>query len=218
VGCRRGGATATERLGADVEEPGTRNQKRLRYLAAGFAVLSVALALSACGSPALNAERTEKSLPSQAAVSLSSSAVETDKGTIIEGQAGNDDWCPVTRPNGMTPPTERPSAGHYGNGKLWTVLWSGTVRFEAGGPGSIEPDGALSMKWPWWHDPGEPLRIEGRRLDGEEGPLRSYIPGGYLGSTFQATALIFPTPGCWEVTGRAGDASLSFVTLVSQTP
>jgi len=30
----------------------------------------------------------------------------------------------------------------------------------------------------------------------------------------QPTELIFPTEGCWEVTGRVGDASLTFVTLV----
>jgi hypothetical protein len=26
--------------------------------------------------------------------------------------------------------------------------------------------------------------------------------------------VIFPTPGCWEVTGRIGDASVAFVTRV----
>jgi hypothetical protein len=119
----------------------------------------------------------------------------------------------------MTPPTERPSPGHHGNGKLWTGLWpGGEVIFRPDGPGFIEPDGSLSMKWWWWHDPGEPLSIEGRRLDAEAGLLGSYIPDGYLGSTFQATALVFPAPGCWEVTGRAGEASLTFVTIESQRP
>jgi hypothetical protein len=31
---------------------------------------------------------------------------------------------------------------------------------------------------------------------------------------FQATALIFPTPGCWEVTGHVGSTTLTFVTRV----
>lgn len=31
---------------------------------------------------------------------------------------------------------------------------------------------------------------------------------------FQVTGLIFPTPGCWEVTGIVGESKLSFVTLV----
>ncbi|PYV41517.1 MAG: hypothetical protein DMG06_16860 [Acidobacteria bacterium] len=35
-------------------------------------------------------------------------------------------------------------------------------------------------------------------------------------STPVATALIFPTPGCWEVTGRVGQGSLTFVTQVGK--
>ncbi|PYR95893.1 MAG: hypothetical protein DMG16_29325, partial [Acidobacteria bacterium] len=29
-----------------------------------------------------------------------------------------------------------------------------------------------------------------------------------------ATALIFPTPGCWQVTGHVGSVSVTFVTKV----
>jgi hypothetical protein len=70
------------------------------------------------------------------------------------------------------------------------------------------------MKFGWWRAlPGPKLTIEGRRLDAEAPPLRASIPDGY-GAQFQATGIIFPTPGCWEVTGRAGGASLTFVTRV----
>ena len=31
---------------------------------------------------------------------------------------------------------------------------------------------------------------------------------------FKPTALIFPTEGCWEVTGKVGETSLTFVTRV----
>jgi hypothetical protein len=34
---------------------------------------------------------------------------------------------------------------------------------------------------------------------------------------FQPSYLIFSTPGCWEVTGRVGEASLTFVTRVVKT-
>lgn len=123
--------------------------------------------------------------------------------------------CPVTLPNENTPPGERPSPSHYGNGKLWTALRvDGVVRFKPGGPGHIEPDGSLTMKWPWWRSVHGKLEIEGRRLDGPAPPLQADIPEGYGDIGFQATALIFPTEGCWEVTGKAGDASLTFVTLV----
>jgi hypothetical protein len=137
--------------------------------------------------------------------------------------------CPVTLANGSTPPGERPSPGYHGNGALSTALWpNGRVVFEPGGPGSVEPDGSLSMKWPWWWDVGRQLTIKGRRLDGAAPPLRAEAPGGRRldvppstdSSTalevtrFQATALIFPSEGCWEVTGNVGDASLTFVVLV----
>jgi hypothetical protein len=71
------------------------------------------------------------------------------------------------------------------------------------------------MKWPWWRGVRGPLSIGGRRLDGEAPPLRAHIPGGYRDSV-QPSALFFPTPGCWEVTGRVGEASLTFVTRVTR--
>jgi hypothetical protein len=122
--------------------------------------------------------------------------------------------CPVTAPNGLTPPGERRSPSHHGNGALWTQLWpNGTVVFRPGGPGFVLTDGSLQMKFPWWRGVPGSLRIDGRRVDAPAPPLRARIPSGYSGS-FQATGLVFPTPGCWEVTGRVGEASLTFVVVV----
>jgi hypothetical protein len=123
--------------------------------------------------------------------------------------------CPVTVPNGSTPPGEQPSPDYHGNGQLWTGLWpEGKVIFEPGGPGTIYEDGSLGMKWPWWRGVEGRLTIEGRRLDAPAPLLRHTIPNGYGESGFQATGLIFPTEGCWEVTGKVGQAELTFVTLV----
>lgn len=123
--------------------------------------------------------------------------------------------CPVTVPNGSTPPGEQPSPGQHGTGQLWTGLWpEGKVIFEPGGPGSINADGSLGMKWWWWRGVAGQLTIEGRRLDASAPPLRADIPEGYGESGFQAAGLIFPTEGCWEVTGRVGEAELTFVTMV----
>ncbi len=36
----------------------------------------------------------------------------------------------------------------------------------------------------------------------------------YENSTFKPGEIIFPTHGCWEVTGNAGTGPLTFVTLV----
>jgi hypothetical protein len=68
------------------------------------------------------------------------------------------------------------------------------------------------MKWWWWRAGGQ-LEIEGRRLDAPAPPLGAHVPGGYFGD-FQATGLVFPTEGCWEVTGRVADRSLTFVVRV----
>jgi len=72
------------------------------------------------------------------------------------------------------------------------------------------------MKFWWWRLVKGRLTIEGRRLDNPAPPLHSIIPDGYGEIGFQASGLVFPTPGCWEVTGRIGDKSLTFVTLVEK--
>lgn len=120
--------------------------------------------------------------------------------------------CPITQPNGALPPGEQPSAGLHGNGELWTALWpDGVVRIP---PEHVQADGTLGMKWPWWRGVSGPLTITGRRLDAPAAPLRAHIPDGYGETGFQATGLEFTSPGCWEVTGHVGDATLTFVTLV----
>jgi hypothetical protein len=121
--------------------------------------------------------------------------------------------CPITQPNGSAPPGEAPSDMYLGNDLLWTVLWPDgkIIMTEAH---NRKPDGSLSMKWGWWRGLTGPLSIEGRRLDAEATPLRADIPDGYGETGFQVSALIFPTTGCWEVTGRVGEASLTFVTEV----
>jgi hypothetical protein len=126
--------------------------------------------------------------------------------------------CEVTRPNGIVAGTEQPDPRSYGNRQLSLGpfgLWrDGTVVFKPGGAGFITPDGSLAMKFGWTRGVRGQLRIEGRRLDSPAAPLRSVVPKGYGEIGFQATGLVFATPGCWEVTGRVGDASLTFVTKV----
>ena len=138
--------------------------------------------------------------------------------------------CAVTIPNQSEPPVKNFGStvaadytgpqdnsinGSYGNGKLWTQLWpDGTVIFRPGGPGFVLSDGSLSMKFPWWRGVHGKLTIQGRRLDEPAPPLRAKIPEGYSDTGFQATELIFPAEGCWEVSGKVGDTSLTFVTRV----
>jgi len=117
--------------------------------------------------------------------------------------------CPVTPPP--------PGGKRYGNDVLQTGLYpEGKVVFRPGGPGWVLSDGALSMKFWWWRLRKGDLTFVGKRLDAPGPPLRADVPCCYSETGFQAVGLIFPTPGCWEVTGRVGGGSLTFVTLVEK--
>lgn len=132
--------------------------------------------------------------------------------------------CPVTLP--PAPVAAHDAKSHFepgtSHGKpVLTLgpfgLWpEGTIVFRPGGPGSIKPDGSLWMKFGWTREEGlrGKLKIHGRRLDAPAPPLRADIPDGYGDTGFQATALIFPTEGCWEVTGEVADTRVTFVTRV----
>jgi len=120
--------------------------------------------------------------------------------------------CPVTAPNGSTPPFEQPSIYHHGNGELWTGLWPDGKIYML--PTDKLPDGSFSMKWSFWRGVNGALTVEGHRLDADAAPLQADIPDGYGDTGFQVLGLIFPTTGCWEVTGHVGESSLTFITEV----
>lgn len=139
-------------------------------------------------------------------------------GTRVQQSAGAivTNPCRVTVPNGIVAGGQPTQADSYGNQGLSTFgLWrGGTIVFKPGGPGFVTTSGALGMKFPWWRGVSGRLRIEGKRLDAPSAPLRAEVPDGYGNYGFQATYIIFPTPGCWQVTGHVGVASLTFVTRV----
>jgi hypothetical protein len=125
--------------------------------------------------------------------------------------------CPVTSANGSTPPEDPGEPNfHFGNGRLATEFWPNGVvvaRREF-----IQPDGTIAVKFPWWRAVGQvvgPVEITGQRLDAPAPPLAAVLPTeGYTESGFTPSTLIFPVEGCWEVTGRVGEDSLTFVTFV----
>lgn len=135
-------------------------------------------------------------------------SVELQHGTAT----GEEFSCPVTLPNGSIPPGMEEDPYSYGNGEIWTTLWpDGKVVMQ---DDNIEPDGSYAMKWLIYRGVEGALSIEGRRLDADAEPLRSFLSDGYGDHGLQIIALIFPTTGCWEVTARVGEASLTFVTEV----
>jgi hypothetical protein len=129
----------------------------------------------------------------------------------------NEIECPVTTPNENRGPgaTYRDqSRNWHGTDAIATGLWpDGTIVFRPGGPGFVLADGSLSMKFLWFKI-RRPMTIEGRRLDAWAPPLRANVDHHFDAEDFQPSALIFPTPGCWEVTSRVGESVLTFVTRV----
>jgi hypothetical protein len=124
--------------------------------------------------------------------------------------------CPITSPNGRGQVSADAVFAH-GNDALATTGGE-RLTFKPGGPGCVDETGRLWMKWPWWRKRSGRLIIEGRRLDGTAAPLAAFVPpnSSYGASGFIPSALIFPSPGCWEVTGRLDDASVSLVVLVEK--
>jgi hypothetical protein len=132
--------------------------------------------------------------------------------------------CPVTRPDpAAAPPSWIAADAGAGPGTGWLLhgdraQW---VRLPEHGELTTYYDPRLpperreiGMKFPWYRVAEGRLRVAGRRLDAPAPPLGARVPDGYAPTGFQSTGLVFPTPGCWEVTGAVGDAELRFVLWV----
>lgn len=124
--------------------------------------------------------------------------------------------CPVTLHNTRVPPPGEapprqglPANAYYANGRLWTILPPNGIIHEA-----PQRDGSIEVKFPWWRGVRGRLSVTSRRLDAPAPALRARILDGYGPIGFQATSIGFSSEGCWRVTGLAGTARLSFVTLV----
>lgn len=128
------------------------------------------------------------------------------------------DRCPVTQPSNDRP---RGLEGDrwYGNGKLWAWLPPGGVLRVA--PGQVNPDGSMFDK-PGWLPTGigGVLAVHGRRIDGPAPPLRVHaVSWGHNTATGRGgwrSAITYPMEGCWKLTGRVEDVSLSYVLKVER--
>ncbi len=111
--------------------------------------------------------------------------------------------CPVTK-------------GPYGNGLLSTPL----LRPDGTLPVARDTDGTLFQKLPWIPHRGLTgrLTVRGERLDAPSPPLKvlganwGYSSSGKGG---WATAVEFPSEGCWRISGRVNDVTLTYVGRVA---
>ena len=125
------------------------------------------------------------------------------------------DTCPVTKPLWLKPPDDPavqdpPGYGYYYSNQDQSLLasawWTGEQE-------SYLRAGKDGVKVGWFRPAGALLEIRGQRLDGQAPPLEAHVPCCYP-TQFQATGLIFPTEGCWEVSAKAAESELAFVVWV----
>lgn len=128
--------------------------------------------------------------------------------------------CDVTAQNGVRAGSTERYEGSYGNAQLSVGpfgLWpNGTVVFKPRSSGFVTRDGALGMKFGWTRGVKGKLKVGGRRLDGSAPPLRLDTNDGYGDIGFQASYLIFPAPGCWEVNAQVDEREDSRITFVTR--
>jgi hypothetical protein len=163
--------------------------------------------------------------PSCARFSFGRTFVVQDGGAFVEpygSQAllkiAGTETCPVTIPNGKRPPGEPLGRYWHGNGLLWAALSRDGVRVVA--PTEVGSDGSIFDKLGWATTPShrQPT-ISGRRLDAPAPPLRvlalrlgqSVSASGRRGRPSWASAVAFPSAGCWRLTARVRDVSLTYV-------
>jgi hypothetical protein len=126
--------------------------------------------------------------------------------------------CPVTRPIPHAPPPAKNlndalpvPYGWYGNAALMVAIPTREVI-----PAEADPQGhgEWGTKFPWWRAIHGKLTITAHRLDGPSAGFHGQIPAGYGTIGFIPSGLIWPEPGCWQVTGTVSGQSLTIVLRV----
>lgn len=139
----------------------------------------------------------------------------------VSDEAGGNP-CAVTLPNGIVAGgaevTAAEASRSFGNALLSLGIFrDGRVLFAPDGPGFRTSSGGLVMKFGWIVASDGKLLVRGHRLDGPAEKL-AWERGAFVASSgFQATYLIFPAPGCWQIEAELSgkpDSGLSFVTSV----
>jgi len=124
--------------------------------------------------------------------------------------------CPVTEPVWAKPPEDSavqdpPAYGYYyvnEDRSIWSsAWWTESEEYQL----RVSEEG---VKVGWFRPAGAELVITGQRIDAEAPPLEAHASCCYP-TRFQASGLYFPTEGCWEVSAKAADSTLSYVVFVA---
>jgi len=135
--------------------------------------------------------------------------------------------CPITIPQDppFVPPSPYDTMGYegefwYGSNSLWTAVRQSGI-WEAL---PHNPEG-YTQKVFWWRDgygwteePEPALTVTGERLDAPAPPLHASRATNAYASDIGSAMLVgvdMPTLGCWRITGKYGEAEVSFVVWVA---
>lgn len=129
--------------------------------------------------------------------------------------------CTVTEPAWLTPPEDSavsgaPATGYYyvnADRSIWGSAWWDEAGVGGEGEDALHAGGE-GIKMGWFRPAGAELVITGERIDGEAPPLEAHAPCCYP-TRFQASGLVFPTEGCWQVNAEAEGKTLSFIVWVN---
>ena len=131
--------------------------------------------------------------------------------------------CRGTLPNHVASgPAFSRSQFNYGSANLRAHLnWkAGTLRAgilpDGGAMATINEDGSIYTKQGWWRGREGLLVVTGRRLDGPAPPMHGSVRPGYAETGFIPVTLIFPTTGCWRITGSLGKSRLTYTVEVTK--
>jgi hypothetical protein len=95
---------------------------------------------------------------------------------------------------------------------LWTILpLDGKFLIP---PRVIAFHHGLWEKFMWYRVAKGALSIEGHKVGEPATSVKPEIPCCYGETGFQASGIIFPSEGCYEITGRVADARLTFIVEV----
>ena len=125
--------------------------------------------------------------------------------------------CPVTLPNANKPPGQPRGIAWHGNGLLWAGLRPNGIYTVP--QDRVDADGSIGNKLLWattpaWSRP----KLSGERLDAPAPPLRvlRMNQGSFAGAEKPSymSPVSFPTAGCWRLSARVADVSLTYVVQV----
>jgi hypothetical protein len=192
-----------------------------------LSILVLASLLAGCAPKAAAKSEDVKALENPTSTNLPEKPTLTKAATFEVVPHDPPPSCPITvlQDPPFTPPAPYDSMGFegefwYGSSSLWTAVrengtWEALPH---------NPEG-YTQKVFWWRDgyvwteePEPELIVTGERLDAHAAPLNASKATNASASDIGSAMLVgidMPTPGCWKIIGKYGDAEVNFVVWVA---